>query len=192
MRGVPTRAVLRERLRHRRLRRTLSRAFDAATTPGDDTTWGRTARALVVPPLRAEHPELVHLSDGVIVLENCWMSVVQAFPDITPRLELGRDVRVGRGVQLSVVGSVVVGDRALIGDFVQIGDTWHPYEVADRMPVLVRPRGVVIGVDAVIGGHATVLPGVTVGAGAVVDHHAVVAHDVPPGTRVRGNPARPA
>lgn len=189
---MPTIAGVREQVRQRRARRTVARAYLAVTTPDGDIRWGTAARALVVPPLRAEHPELVHLSDGVIVLEGCWMSVVQAFPDITPRLELGRDVRIGRGVQLSVVGSLVVGDRALIGDFVQIGDTFHPYEVADRMPVLVRPRGVAIGPDAVIGGHATLLPGVTVGAGAVVDHHAVVGQDVPPGTRVRGNPARPA
>ena len=189
---MPTVADLREQVRHRRLRRTVARAYLAATTPDGDIPWGTAARALVVPPLRAEHPDLVHLSDGVIVLEGCWMSVVPAFDDVTPRLVLGRNVRVGRGCQFSVVGSVVVEEGALIGDFVQIGDTFHDYEASDRMPALMRPRDVVIGAGAVIGGHATVLPGVTVGAGAVVDHHAVVGTDVAPGARVRGNPARPA
>lgn len=185
-------ADVREQVRQRRLRRTVARAYDAATTPGSGMPWGTSAHALFVPPVRAEHPELVHLSDGVIVLEGCWMSVVPTFDDVRPRLVLGRGVHIGRGCQLSVVGSVVVEDGALIGDFVQIGDTFHDYEAEDRMPVLVRPREVVIGAGAVIGGHATVLPGVTVGAGAVVDHHAVVGADVAPGTRVRGNPARPA
>ena len=188
---MPSIAEVREQVRQRRVRSTVARAYLAATTPDGDIRWGTAARALVVPPLRAEHPELVHLSDGVIVLEGCWMSVVPAFDDVTPRLVLGRDVRVGRGCQFSVVGSVEVQDRALIGDFVQIGDTFHDYEASDRMPALVRPRDVVIGADAVIGGHVTVLPGVTVGAGAVVDHHSVVRTDVAPGTRVRGNPARP-
>jgi len=36
-----------------------------------------------------------------------------------------------------------------------------------------------------------VLPGVTIGDGAVVGANAVVSHDIPPGARVAGVPARP-
>lgn len=189
--AVPYAASLRSRLRHRARLRLVTRAYAAATTPDSQTRWGSRGRALVLPPLRVERSDLVHLGDGVVVLEDCWMSVVQAFPDVVPSLVLCQDVRVGRGCQFSVVGSLIVRERALIGDFVQIGDTFHPPEATDRMPALTRPRAVVIGADAVIAGHAAVLPGVTVGAGAVVDHHAVVTTDVPPGTRVAGNPARP-
>ena len=39
--------------------------------------------------------------------------------------------------------------------------------------------------------RAIVMPGVRVGAGAIVDPGAIVTGDVAPGTRVRGNPAKP-
>lgn len=118
------------------------------------------------------------------------MSVEQTFADISPRLVLSDRVRVGRGCQFTVVGEVVVEEDVLIGDFVQIGDTSHPYEARIRAGVAERPKPVRIGARAVISGHAVVLPGVTVGAGAIVDHHSVVNADVPPGAVVRGNPAR--
>jgi maltose O-acetyltransferase len=118
------------------------------------------------------------------------MSVVQAFDDITPRLVLEDGVRVGRGCQFSVVGEVVVEPEVLIGDFVQIGDTSHPYTARIRASANTRPKPSRIGQRAMLGSHVTVLAGVTVGAGAVIDHHAVVASDVPPGAVVSGNPAR--
>lgn len=126
----------------------------------------------------------------MVVLENVWMSIERFSDDITPRLVLGDRVRVGRSCQFTVVGEVVVEEDALIGDFVQIGDTSHPYEARVRAGVVARPRPVRICAGAVIAGHVIVLPGVTVGAGAIVDHHSVVAADVPPGAKVRGNPAR--
>lgn len=125
------------------------------------------------------------------MLENVWMSVEKFFDDIRPRLVLGDRVRVGRGCQFTVVGEVVVEEDALIGDFVQIGDTSHPYEARLRAGTAIRPKPTRICAGAILSGHVVVLPGVTVGAGAVVDHHSVVTVDVPPGAVVRGNPARP-
>ena len=49
---------------------------------------------------------------------------------------------------------------------------------------------VVIGEGAVVGTAAGVLRGVTVGAGARIGVRAVVTHDVPPGARAEGTPAR--
>lgn len=126
----------------------------------------------------------------MVVLENVWMSIERFFDDITPRLVLGDRVRVGRGCQFTVVGEVVVEEDALIGDFVQIGDTSHLYEARLRAPTAARPRPVRICAGALVAGHVVVLPGVTIGAGAIVDHHSVVNADVPPGATVRGNPAR--
>ena len=63
-------------------------------------------------------------------------------------------------------------------------------------------EGVTIACHAIIGGHVTIGAGAfiglgaivapfrTIGAGAQVEAGAVVIHDVPPGTRVGGNPAR--
>jgi len=168
----------------------VQRNYERVTVPPSPDRWGSWGRALVVPPVRVERPDLVHIGDDVIVLEHCWMSVVQAFPDQTAALILGDGVRVGRGCQFSVAGRMTIGERVLVGDFVQIGDTSHDYRAQDRGPALTRPRAVTIEPDVVVSGQATVLPGVTVGRGAVVEHHAVVAHDVAPFTRVAGNPAR--
>ena len=49
---------------------------------------------------------------------------------------------------------------------------------------------VVIGERAAVGAAAGVLRGVTVGAGARIGVRAVVTHDVPPGARADGVPAR--
>lgn len=127
----------------------------------------------------------------MVVLENVWMSVEKFFDDIRPRLVLGDRVRVGRSCQFTVVGEVVVEEDALIGDFVQVGDTSHPYEARIRAGAVVRPKPTRICTGAILASHVVVLPGVTVGAGAIVDHHSVVNVDVAPGSVVRGNPARP-
>ena len=48
-----------------------------------------------------------------------------------------------------------------------------------------------IEAGAFIGARAFVLPGLTIGQGAVVGACSVVTHDVVPGCRVAGNPAKP-
>jgi len=166
------------------------RAYERSALPPPPDRWAHYGRAFVVPPARVSRPDLISLGDGVVVLENVWMSVVQAFGDIVPRLVLEDRVRVGRGCQFSVVGEVVVESDVLIGDFVQIGDTSHPYEARIRASASTRPKPVRIERRAMLGSHVTVLPGVVIGAGALVDHHAVVTSDVRAGATVRGNPAR--
>lgn len=187
----PLAAVLPSRLVANRRQRRIRADFERTTAPPAPAQWRSFGRSYVVPPARVSRPDLVTVGDGVVILENVWMSVVQAFDDVEPRLDIGDRVRVGRGCQFSVIGEVVVEDDVLIGDFVQIGDTSHDYRAPLRGPALTRPRPVRIGAGALLAGHVTVLPGVTIGAGAVVDHHSVVTSDVPPGAVVAGNPARP-
>ncbi|HEY0937629.1 MAG TPA: DapH/DapD/GlmU-related protein [Trebonia sp.] len=50
---------------------------------------------------------------------------------------------------------------------------------------------VIIGVDVWIGSKVSIAPGVTIGDHAFVAANAVVTHDVKPGERVGGVPARP-
>jgi acetyltransferase-like isoleucine patch superfamily enzyme len=152
--------------------------------------WAKFGKSIVVPPARVTNPDCITIGDGVVILENVWLSVVKAFPDIDTRLVIEDNVRIGRGCQISVAGDVVIGRGALIGDFVQIGDTYHPYEASDRMSALVRPVAVCIGEGALLGSHVVVLPGVTVGEGAYVEHHTVVSRNVPPGAVVEGFPVR--
>lgn len=132
-------------------------------------------------PLRVTHPECISIGDDVVILENANLSVVQAFDDITPRLVIEDGVTIGRGCGVGVVGEVVIARGATLGDFCLVSDSFHPYEVLDRLPAVVRPRAIRIGEGAVLGSHVVVLPGVTVGAGAYVEHHSVISRDVPPG-----------
>ena len=97
-----------------------------------------------------------------------------------------------------------VGNYVVIGWNTTIADTdFHPIapalRVADavacspigagrqRPPVL--RRAVVIEDDVWVGPNATILKGVRIGAGAFVEPGALVTRDVPPRTRVAGNPA---
>jgi NDP-sugar pyrophosphorylase family protein len=121
-----------QRFHERRVPRRLARAFVLATVPPPPEAWGHFGQSFVVPPARVSRPDLVEIGDGVVILENVWMSVEHFFEDIRPRFVLGDRVRVGRGCQFTVVGEVVVEEDALIGDFVQIGDTSHLFEARLR------------------------------------------------------------
>jgi acetyltransferase-like isoleucine patch superfamily enzyme len=97
-----------------------------------------------------------------------------------------------------------IGHRVVIGWRTQIVDSdFHPLEPAERLKDVIaisplaggqpRPpipcRPVVIDDDVWIGPNATILKGVHLGQGAFVEPGSVVVHDVPPRTRVMGNPA---
>jgi acetyltransferase-like isoleucine patch superfamily enzyme len=98
-----------------------------------------------------------------------------------------------------------IGSYVMIGWNATITDTdFHPTAPAERIadaiacsplaqgrprPTIVR-RPVMIEDDVWIGPAATILKGVRIGAGSFIEAGAVVARDVPPRTRVIGNPAQ--
>lgn len=99
-----------------------------------------------------------------------------------------------------------IGNRVIIGWRATIVDSdFHPLEPSERLTDVVacsplsagvsRPRiscqPVVIEDGVWIGPNAVILKGARIGAGAFVEPGSVVVHDVPPCTRVMGNPARP-
>jgi len=97
------------------------------------------------------------------------------------------------------------GNYVVIGWNATIADTdFHPLAPAERIADAIacsplgkgRPRpdipkqAVVIEDDVWIGPNATILKGVRIGTGAWIEPGALVTRDVPPGTRVMGNPAQ--
>ena len=84
------------------------------------------------------------------------------------------------------------GPDARLEDEVVLIDFDHDVDDVERpmreQPLVTAP--VVIGARAVVGAAAGVLRGVTVGEGARVGVRSVVTHDVPPGARAEGTPAR--
>ena len=98
-----------------------------------------------------------------------------------------------------------IGDYVVIGWNATIADTdFHPLSPAQRIadaiacsplgkgnprpPIAAKP--VVIENDVWIGPSAVILKGVRISAGAFVEPGALVTRDVPPRTRVQGNPAQ--
>ena len=122
------------------------------------------------------------------------------------RLAVTGRPRLGHGAMVSVGAGAILGERCVIAahERVEIGagarledevvliDFDHDVRDVERP---VREQGiltapVVVGERARIGAAAGVLRGVAIGAGARVGVRAVVTHDVPPGARAEGVPAR--
>ncbi|WP_276272050.1 serine O-acetyltransferase [Haloarcula litorea] len=101
--------------------------------------------------------------------------------EIHPGATVGDRLFVDHGMGTVVGETADVGDDVLMYHGVTLGGASMRRE--KRHPTL--EDGVTVGADATIIGPVTVGENATVGAGAVV------VDDVPPGTTVVGNPARP-
>ncbi|WP_086993530.1 sugar O-acetyltransferase [Rhizobium sullae] len=104
-------------------------------------------------------------------------------------ITLGSRVYLNAGCAILDSGTVVIGDRSMLGPGVHIYCAEHHKDVALRKAGIEMARPVMIGEDVWIGGGAIIL-GVSVGDGAIVGAGAVVTKDVPAGATVTGNPAR--
>ena len=104
--------------------------------------------------------------------------------------EIQRGVVVGDRCKIEafafIPSGVTIEDEVFVGPHVCFTNDKHPKAVGDWSvtPTLVKK-------GASIGANATIVCGVTIGEGATVAAGAVVTRDVPPGTAVGGNPARP-
>lgn len=106
---------------------------------------------------------------------------------IGPYVEVQEDAAIGDGVSVQshsfLCQSMEVHDDAWIGHGVMTVNNRYPPGEPPWEPLVVEE-------GAVVGSGATLMP-VRIGEGATVGAGAVVVEDVPPGTTVVGNPARP-
>ena len=113
---------------------------------------------------------------------------------IHPRAQVSPSAQVGFGGQ--ILAGANVAARARLGRAViinHLANVDHECELGDG--VHLAPGATLCGCvqvedHAFIGAGAVVLPRRRIGRGAVIGAGAVVTRDVPPGTTVRGNPAR--
>jgi len=106
-------------------------------------------------------------------------------------VELGRNVKINRGVFITAPAKIKIGNDVLIGPYTIINSGNHNYSNPD-IPIrlqghIVKP--IVIEDDVWIGANSTILAGVTIGKGAVVGAGAVVTKNINPYTVVGGVPA---
>lgn len=115
-------------------------------------------------------------------------------PVVHPRAALAADVLVEEGATvgpLAVVGAAsVIGGNALVSRGVLVGHHVDVGAFSVLNPGVNIGGNTTIREDVFVGIGATVVNGCSIGAGAVVAAGAVVVHDVDPGTRVQGVPAR--
>ncbi|MFA5886122.1 MAG: acyltransferase [Acidimicrobiia bacterium] len=100
---------------------------------------------------------------------------------------------IGHGLRLTAVGSVVIGEEAMLADECYVSDTNHIYEdvsVPIKRQGLRDGRRVEIGRGAWLGIGAVVCGNVRIGCNAVIGARSVVTTDVPDYSVVAGNPAR--
>ncbi|WP_417346056.1 acyltransferase [Ferrimonas sp.] len=107
-------------------------------------------------------------------------------------ITLGNEVSINHGCSLDGGrAGLTIGDQSRLANNVSIYAFNHGMEL-DR-PLYqqgVSSKGVTIGKDVWVGARASIVDGVTIGDHAVVGMGAVVTRDVPPYTKVAGNPAR--
>jgi acetyltransferase-like isoleucine patch superfamily enzyme len=115
---------------------------------------------------------------------------------------IGDDVSIGTGAciehHVTIENGVRIHSHAFIPEFtiLRAGAWIGPSAVLTnaKYPTNATTKsklaGPEIGRDAIIGAHATILPGVRVGRGSLVGAGSVVTRDVPPNAVVTGNPAR--
>jgi|ERR1041385_1043892 acetyltransferase-like isoleucine patch superfamily enzyme len=144
------------------------------------------------------------LPEALIIGSHCTMDGVQ--------FALGKNARVVIGDYCYFTNAILLCEAELrFGNYVVIGwnatiadSDFHPLGPAQRIADAIacsplnhgqaRPSipcaAVVIEDDVWIGPNATILKGVRIGAGSLIEPGSLVTRDIPPGSRVLGNPAQ--
>jgi acetyltransferase-like isoleucine patch superfamily enzyme len=164
----------------------------------------RLGRGTVITGAHAFRRFFATAPDALVIGEHSTLNGVHFAIGKPGRVRIG-DWCVLTGVILLCELEIAIGSYVAMGLNVAIADTdFHPVAPAERLVDAVAssplPRGlvrppivrspVVIEDDVWVGPNATILKGVRIGAGSVIEPGAMITRDVPPRSRVLGNPAR--
>jgi sugar O-acyltransferase (sialic acid O-acetyltransferase NeuD family) len=137
---------------------------------------------------RTHHRKLGIIA-GTSLDPACFVTLIHPLAAVSRRTAIGHGSCIGPGC--AVAAQVEIGAHAWLGSRAVIGHECVLGAGVTIAPSATLAGGVTLGAQAYVGSGALLRPGITVGAGALVGMGAVVLRDVPPGTVVVGNPARP-
>lgn len=108
-------------------------------------------------------------------------------------LTVGDNTSIGPNCFLGCLGGIDIGSDVMLAPGVMVFAETHVFDSTERT---IKSQGldyqpVVIEDDCWIASGAIITGGVRVGKGSIVGAGAIVTKDVPPGSVVAGNPARP-
>ncbi|WP_447079573.1 acyltransferase [Vibrio alginolyticus] len=120
------------------------------------------------------------------------------------KIEVGLDVKVGPGVTIGAVNSIVIGDGTILSNNIVIMDNNnHPLHPKDREIMHSSPVGddkrswkhsvsspIIIGNNVWVGQQVRICKGVKIGDGSIIAANSVVTKNVPSNSVVAGNPAK--
>jgi serine O-acetyltransferase len=109
-----------------------------------------------------------------------WISLVRKYG-----CYVSTSAKIGRGLVLPHPIGIVVGEGAIVGDFVTI----YQHVTLGRLRAETDAYPIVED-NVVLFSGAVVLGGIKIGRGSVIGAHSVVIHDVPPYSLCVGAPAR--
>jgi acetyltransferase-like isoleucine patch superfamily enzyme len=145
-----------------------------------------------------------HQNPALVVGEHCTLDGVHFALGDKARVQIGDYCCFSNAVLLCEL-ELRIGNYVIISWNATIADTdFHPISPAQRIadavacspasegrkrpPIAATP--VIIEDDVWIGPSATILKGVRIGAGSFIEPGALVTRDVPPRSRMAGNPAQ--
>lgn len=152
-------------------------------------------RAKILPPYRILNPQNIVIGDVTAIREGCH---INAFNDLSfllnyvaeeyrqdfeaasyhydSRIEIGREVQIGRFAFMSCTSRITLEDNVLLSERVFIGDNNHSFSHPD-VPIMQQPNKpgapVVIGRGSWIGVGAALLAGTRLGRNCVVGANSV-------------------
>ncbi len=164
--------------------------------------------AKIVPPFRILNPQYIFIGDVTAIREGCH---INAFRDLSfllnyvdpryrsdfkaqdyqyePRIEIGREVQIGRFSFMSCTRSITIEDNALLSERVFIGDNNHSFS-HPHVPIMQQPNKagepVVVGRGSWIGVGAAILSGTCLGQNCVVGANSVCRDSTFPSHSVIG------
>jgi acetyltransferase-like isoleucine patch superfamily enzyme len=164
--------------------------------------------AKILPPFRILNPHRISIGDRTSIREGCH---INAFLDLSflmdyiapeyrdsfirdqylydPRIEIEREVQIGRFAFMSCTRSIVIERQVVLSERVFIGDNNHTFSHPD-VPIVQQPNTpgepVIVGQGSWIGVGAALLAGTRLGRNCVVGANSVCRGDEFPSHSVIG------